>query len=574
MSKPLLKQSRRNLPPPPVSLRRTQTHHNESVPLNGTMMQFFEWHVPSDQKHWDRLQERAAELKKNGVTAVWIPPPTKGASKDCVGYAIYDLWDLGEFDQKNTVGTKYGTKESLKKAINACVMNGIHVYADAVLNHKLGADKTETFRAVEVARDDTTHDISGQQEIKGWTKFEFPGRGDKYSSFKWNFNHFTGVDYNAANKRQGIYRILGDGKYWSDNVDNENGNYDYLLGADLDTAHPEVAEELKKWGVWVINELNLSGFRLDAVKHIDAKFMAEFLEHCRSHTSLGQNMFAVAEYWKNSMSDLEDYLDVHDWKLSLFDVPLHFNFAEAAAKGRDYDMTKIFDGSLVQAHPMQAVTFVVSSQKNTHTHTHTHTHKNISPNPLVGNSSSSSFIPFLAHKNAPQNNHDTQPGESLASWIPHWFQPHAYALILLRRDGYPCVFYGDVYGISGAAPVEPLAAPAITNIMKVRAHFAYGDQDEYLDHPNTIGWVRRGDEKHPQGCAVVLCAGDEGHKHMFVGEAKAGERWVDVAGGRREVLVIGEDGSADFPCNGGAVSAWVRMEEARDVMAWKEQDEA
>lgn len=27
-----------------------------------------------------------------------------------------------------------------------------------------------------------------------------------------------------------------------------------------------------------------------------------------------------------------------------------------------------------------------------------------------------------------------------------WFKPLAYVLILLRRDGYPCIFYADYFG--------------------------------------------------------------------------------------------------------------------------------
>ncbi|KAI9106251.1 Maltohexaose-producing amylase [Phlyctochytrium arcticum] len=516
--------TKKKLPPPPFALKRRQTHHNESVPLNGTMMQYFEWHVPADQKHWARLKDAATDLSEHGITAVWIPPPTKGSGPSDVGYAVYDLWDLGEFDQKGCIPTKYGTKDQLKDAIQTVKSKGINVYADAVLNHKLGADETETFKAVEVARDNTEHEISGEQEVKGWTKFTFPGRGEKYSALQWRHFHFTGIDFNAANKRQGIYRILGDGKYWSDHVDDENGNYDYLMGADIDTAHPEVDKDLKDWAVWVTKELGLSGFRLDAVKHIDAHFMADLLEHVRKNTELGNNLFAVAEYWKNSMKDLEEYLDVHNWKLSLFDVPFHFNLAEASQKGKDYDMRKIFDGTLVQAHPMHAVTFV--------------------------------------------NNHDTQPGESLASWVLHWFQPLAYALTLLRRDGYPCVFYGDIYGIGGENPVPASAAPAIRNIMKARVHFAYGDQDDYFDHPQTIGWVRRGEPGHLAGLAVVLCAGEEGSKRMFVGEDRSGEEWVDIAGGRKEIVVIDDEGFGDFCCNGGSASAWLRRAEAEKTFSW------
>jgi alpha-amylase len=71
--------------------------------------------------------------------------PTKAAGQDSVGYDIYDLWDLGEFDQKGGKPTKYGTKEELCRMIKTARDNGIVTYVDAVLNHKFGAEKTETF---------------------------------------------------------------------------------------------------------------------------------------------------------------------------------------------------------------------------------------------------------------------------------------------------------------------------------------------------------------------------------------------------------------------------------------------
>jgi alpha-amylase len=61
------------------------------------------------------------------------------------------------------------------------------------------------------------------------TRFDFPGRGDQYSQFKWNFNHFTGVDYDKKTESSGIFRIEGDNKYWAENVDKERGSYDYLM---------------------------------------------------------------------------------------------------------------------------------------------------------------------------------------------------------------------------------------------------------------------------------------------------------------------------------------------------------
>jgi hypothetical protein len=49
-----------------------------------------------------------------------LPPAYKGASGGySVGYDTYDLFDLGEFDQKGSVATKYGDKAQLLAAIAA-----------------------------------------------------------------------------------------------------------------------------------------------------------------------------------------------------------------------------------------------------------------------------------------------------------------------------------------------------------------------------------------------------------------------------------------------------------------------
>ena len=81
-------------------------------------------------------------------------------------------------------------------------------------------------------------------------------------------------------------------------MDTENGNYDFLLGNDIDLNHPEVVTELNRWGKWVSNELNLDGMRLDAIKHMKDQFVKQFLEAVR--TERGEDFFAVGEYWNGS----------------------------------------------------------------------------------------------------------------------------------------------------------------------------------------------------------------------------------------------------------------------------------
>jgi alpha-amylase len=123
------------------------------------------------------------------------------------------------------------------------------------LNHKAGADAKEPFNVVEVAEDDRNKEISGQYEIEGWTSFTFPGRGNRYSSLKWHHYHFTGVDYDARTGKKSIFKIQGDGKDWAEEVDGEQGNYDYLMFSDIDHAHPDVDKDIKAWGL--VNEFIL-----------------------------------------------------------------------------------------------------------------------------------------------------------------------------------------------------------------------------------------------------------------------------------------------------------------------------
>jgi alpha-amylase len=39
-----------------------------------------------------------------------------------------------------------------------------------------------------------------------------------------------------------------------------------LVGADVQHSHPEVRNDLVKWGKWIIDEIDVCGFRFDAVK--------------------------------------------------------------------------------------------------------------------------------------------------------------------------------------------------------------------------------------------------------------------------------------------------------------------
>lgn len=70
------------------------------------------------------------------------------------------------------------------------------------------------------------------------------------------------------------------------------------MGSDIDHHHPEVYEDFYKFGKWAVDELGVTGFRFDAIKHIDEKFIAKFVEETRKSTKKPK-LFAVGEFWKD-----------------------------------------------------------------------------------------------------------------------------------------------------------------------------------------------------------------------------------------------------------------------------------
>ena len=68
--------------------------------INGTMLQYFEWYLNEPKGLWNKIKEDSSILPSLGITSVWLPPAYKGINgKDEVGYGVYDVYELGEFDQ-------------------------------------------------------------------------------------------------------------------------------------------------------------------------------------------------------------------------------------------------------------------------------------------------------------------------------------------------------------------------------------------------------------------------------------------------------------------------------------------
>lgn len=122
-----------------------------STAQNDVMMQAFYWDVPVDSENkngswWDTLMVKADDLKMEGFTALWVPSPSKGnwGIVD-MGYGIYDHYDLGNYFQKGSTETRFGSRDELEAMISAMHdISGnkpkIDLYADIILNHIYGGN--------------------------------------------------------------------------------------------------------------------------------------------------------------------------------------------------------------------------------------------------------------------------------------------------------------------------------------------------------------------------------------------------------------------------------------------------
>ena len=376
--------------------RTKAASHPQIEDKNETLLQGFYWEMagypyrekyPQEKNLWKLLAQRAPEFKQLGFSSLWIPPASKADSPRDEGYAVYDLWDLGEFKQAGSQRTKYGTKKDLENAVSALHQQGIDVYYDAVLNHRIGAGDQNVESTV----------LKSGKKIKSYTDFSnLKGREKYYSQadkWDWNWKQFDGVDYDAV--EGAISPQTFKGKTWDDTYDK-----DYLLGADVDYQNPKVRHELKEWGSWLVNDIGFDGFRIDAIKHIDSNFIDQWLTHIQDNSD--KDVFFVGEAWIKNKMGLSFFIsDVGNQNLTVFDFPLRNTFKNMMSGM--VNMSVLGKAGLVNDpnYSDRTVTFI--------------------------------------------DNHDTGRDKTEYNAPVSKFKMQAYTYILTRAKGKPMVFWKDYY---------------------------------------------------------------------------------------------------------------------------------
>ncbi|MBI3724143.1 DUF1939 domain-containing protein [bacterium] len=298
------------------------------------MLQGFYWDAPNGW--YGTLQKQEPELEKAGFTAMWLPPPSKGMSgASSNGYDPYDHYDLGEFEQKGSVATRWGTKQDLLDLIAKLHKGHMKAYADIVMNHMMGADAQETCPK------------NGQTD---WTRFDY--------------NHAApdgAPSWATVESRLG--RTIPHGaepylfkKTWMDfhpndeHADNNAPYHDKAFGPDLCQKHDWVNVGLKLWGDWLVDSIGYDGFRVDYAKGLDEGYLNEWF-----HDGKKNGKFAVMEVWDN-IDTIAWY--VNQTGASAFDFPLFYTLKDMCNDtSGGFDMRKLDGAGFAARDSMHAVTF-------------------------------------------------------------------------------------------------------------------------------------------------------------------------------------------------------------------------
>ncbi len=513
---------------------------------NPVILQGFYWYIPDEGTNlsdnesnlWQFIaNQKAKEIAADGFTHMWLPPMSKAYSPDSsynVGYAVYDHYDLGEFDQMGRVRTKYGTKKELHNAVNALHSRGVKVIADIVMNHKLGAAKKTRIYA--------RHAFSGQKHRPArylgakWVdayitfdhnnKFDARPRGNKYSTFIWRPEHFDGMEnygnyYIFEGKTPDKVGNFGDldflPNHWSDYY--QGLRSDIILGSDIDYEHADTRAEMIRWTKWLVKEVGVDGFRVDAIRHIHTPFIKEWaikIKKFMRSIGKGENngLLMFGESWDGWTERLKSYLEGRpentdlnysagegprnycgiDNSMSLFDVPLHYVFRKIAKKNFSSPQVRMKDlpnHGLISERPDKAITFV--------------------------------------------DNHDTVPTQELASYIPVHTKIQAYTYILLNEFGTPTVYYRDLYKGNFVSDYYNdnfyYLNGSIKNLLKIRKKYAYGKGQYFSEtsKPGILGYKRLGSSnKHKSGLIYMIREFDSKDNGLAI--PTDGKKW-QIAGG-------------------------------------------
>ncbi len=311
-------------------------------------MNYLQWF----ESEWDDIERRTPDFFLAGYDAVWLPPISKTSSFLSPGYDPFDRFDLGQPPlltfSPSRKRTTYGTESSFRTMVDELHMAGAEVYVDAIFNHNSGRTTSDAFLAdggwpgfwlprETPPRDKLPTDNWGDfhaGNAQGYLQSENPG-GPNYDLFNGDLvalidiaqesvNNFirqpvdagnplnipAGTIYNLPDPNNARFypdQVLSPDVFVNPGTSRNPGStsftrYPYNTAAPMngDPVADNATGMLMRWAQWMIQDVGVDGFRLDAHKHTPSWFWDTFFDaaiHMTRTTPNGQvvNPFTFGE---------------------------------------------------------------------------------------------------------------------------------------------------------------------------------------------------------------------------------------------------------------------------------------
>ncbi len=303
-----------------------------------------------------------------GVTGIWLMPIMESPS-----YHGYDVVDYYAVDQE------YGTQEDFQHLMEEAHKRGIRVIVDLVLNHT-GRDHP-WFNASD----------SGEADYRDW--YVWAGEAPNYKGPWGQQVWYAG--------RDGYYYAV----FWSGMPD-------------LNLENPKVTAEIENITRFWLEDMNVDGFRLDAIRHFVENGPAQentpathawLQAFHQSYKNIEPQAFTVGEAWTDT-SHVVDYIGDE------VDIAFEFDLAEAFLTAAN--------GPLGSA-PANHLELVLSSYPP------------------------GQYGVFLT-------NHDQNRVMSVLKDVQ---KAKLAAVMMLTAPGVPFIYYGEEIGMTGVKPDENIRRP-------------------------------------------------------------------------------------------------------------------
>ena len=235
------------------------------------LLQYFE-------TEWDEIYRRLPEISEAGYEGLWIPPPCKSpnaggqfAGGGNVGYSHFDKFDIGDVPQRGSLGTRYGTRGSLRNLSDNAHNCDIKVYPDIVMNHFGNGPDYRTYPGTR------------PNDFHGWWDGAQPGgykRAPRMTAYDDISNGWGGTF------QQELVSLIDLQLEWDNRFSTGAPNYatppvfDRQPGQEEYYPYGHNSSEstiafLNRWITWLGNAIDFDGCRFDAPKHVIADFFGK-----------------------------------------------------------------------------------------------------------------------------------------------------------------------------------------------------------------------------------------------------------------------------------------------------------